>query len=67
MAWIVVLAIAITLCAILFVLFATYLSSINRNLTVANTRLTSMEANEVQLLKEIQFLHHKRVDPKTAH
>ena len=56
MTWIVVLAIAITLCAILFVVFAAYLSSINKNLAVANARLTSMEENEVLLLKEVQAL-----------
>jgi hypothetical protein len=62
----VVLAIAITLCAILFVVFATYLSSINRNLTVTNSRLAAMEANEAQLLKEIEAMHHN-MEPKTTH
>jgi ABC-type Fe3+ transport system permease subunit len=66
MAWIIVLAIAITLCAILFVVFATYLSSINRSLTVTNERLSSMEENEIQLLKEIKVLH-RNLDPKTTH
>lgn len=58
MAWIVVLAIAITCCAILFVVFANYLVAINKNLSAANARLSVMEANESQLLAEVQSLHH---------
>jgi len=68
MAWIIVLAIAITCCAILFVIFANYLVSINKNLSMANTRLTVMESNESQLLSEIQALHRAMIanqPPKT--
>jgi hypothetical protein len=57
-AWIFVLALAITCCAVLFYIFATSLSAINNNLTMANARLTAMENNETQLLYEIQSLHH---------
>jgi hypothetical protein len=68
MTWIIVLAIAITCCAILFVIFANYLSVINKNLAAANTRLTVMESNEAQLLSEIQALHRTMIanQPKTT-
>jgi hypothetical protein len=66
MSWIVVLAIAITLCAILFIVFATYLSNINKNVGVTNTRLAVMEENETQLIKEIQTLRHN-LETKTTH
>ena len=68
MTWIIVLAVAITCCAILFVVFANYLVAINKNLSMANTRLTVMESNESQLLSEIQALHRAMLanqPPKT--
>jgi hypothetical protein len=61
MTWIVVLAVAITCCAILFVVFANYLSTINKNLAAADARLTVMESNEAQLLSEIQALHRTMI------
>lgn len=57
MAWIVVLAVAITCCAILFVIFANYLVVINKNLSSANAQLMIMESNESQLLSELQAMH----------
>lgn len=57
MAWIAVLAVAITACAILFLVFANYLVTINKNLSAANARLSVMESNESQLLSELQALH----------
>src|SRR5277367_6641121 len=61
MTWIVVLAVAITCCAILFLVFANYLSVINKNLAAADARLTVMESNEAQLLSEIQALHRTMI------
>jgi hypothetical protein len=66
MAWIAVLAIAITLCALLFFVFAIYLSSINKNLAVTNERLAVMQENEIELLKEIHTLKQS-AEPKTTH
>jgi hypothetical protein len=66
MAWILVLAIAITLCAMLFFVFAVYLSSINKNLSVTNQRLAIMEENQTQLLNEIIKLRQS-TEPKTTH
>jgi len=57
MAWIAVLAVAITACAVLFLVFANYLVTINKNLSAANARLSVMESNESQLLSELQSLH----------
>jgi hypothetical protein len=66
MAWIVVLAIAITLCSVLFFVFAVYLSSINKNLSVTNSRLAVMQENEIELLKELHSLR-QNAEPKTTH
>ena len=66
MAWIAALAIAILLCSMLFFVFAVYLSSINKNLAVTNSRLAIMEENEIQLLKELHTLH-QNAEPKTTH
>jgi hypothetical protein len=67
MAWIIVLAIAIVLCSFLFLVFAVYLSSINKNLSVTNSRLAIMEENEIQLLKEIHSLKQNPEQPKMTH
>jgi predicted PurR-regulated permease PerM len=61
MTWIAVLAVAITCCAVLFLVFANYLVTINKNLSLANERLTTMESNETQLLSEIQALHRTMI------
>jgi hypothetical protein len=56
--WITSLAISVTCCAVLFVIFANYFVTINKSLADANIRLTAMEADESQLLVEVQSLHH---------
>jgi len=65
-AWIAVLAVAITCCALLFLVFAKYLDGISKNLTVANQRLTVMEDNESLMLHEIQALHKAMASNNTA-
>ena len=66
MAWILVLAIAVTMCSTVFYVFAVYLSSINKTLLLTNSRLAIMEENEVQLLNEIHSLR-QNAEPKLSH
>ena len=66
-AWIAALAVSITCCSILFLVFADYLIQINKNIAVTNMRLATMEENETQLLREIVALHHVVAPAKAAH
>ena len=56
--WITSLAISVTCCAVLFVIFAGYLADINKNIASENLRLEEMAQHEGQLLNEIQMLRH---------
>ncbi|MDX2028675.1 MAG: hypothetical protein SFW62_08570 [Alphaproteobacteria bacterium] len=55
--WITSLAISVTCCAILFVVFAGYLTDIKQNIATGNARLEQMAAHQDALLLEIQSLH----------
>lgn len=55
--WITSLAISITCCAILFVVFAGYLTDIKQNIASGNARIEQMAANQDALLLEIQALN----------
>ncbi|HEU0118860.1 MAG TPA: hypothetical protein VFR09_09535, partial [Alphaproteobacteria bacterium] len=54
--WITSLAVSITCCAVLFVVFAGYLTDIKKNLAEANTQLEQMSLHQDQLLIEIRSL-----------
>ena len=62
--WITSLAISITCCAVLFVIFAGYLADINKSIAIENIRLEEMAEHESQLLAEIQYI--RRANPAAA-
>ncbi|MFY9287406.1 MAG: hypothetical protein WAO98_02765 [Alphaproteobacteria bacterium] len=54
--WITSLAISVTCCAILFVIFAGYLTDIKRNIDAGNQQIVQMAIYQQKLLTEIQNL-----------
>lgn len=56
--WITSLAISIACCAVLFVIFAGYLSDIKKQLSAENEQLMQVSAHQDRLLVEIQAMQH---------
>lgn len=55
--WITSLAISIACCAVLFVIFAGYLTEIKKSVSVGNMQLEEMMIQQTKLMVEIQRLH----------
>jgi hypothetical protein len=63
--WITSLAISVTCCAVLFVIFAGYLSDIKKELSSENAQLEQMAVHEDRLLAEIQTLQRSVTSGQT--
>ncbi len=61
--WITSLAISIACCAVLFVIFAGYLTSIKREISAENMQLEQMAVHQETLLVELRALQHSLGQP----